>query len=72
MMDEQGTTGAQLSSKHQNTLCRQIGVRVMNTIDRHAVVTPQSLVAGALLTGGKEVISKAEINFRIEASMNLL
>ncbi len=72
IMNGQGTADVQISSKQQNTLCRQIGVRVMNTIDRNAVVTPQSLVAGALLVGGKEVISRTEIGFRIEASTNLL
>jgi glycerol-3-phosphate O-acyltransferase len=68
---EQGLTGAVLSSKQQNNLCRDIGVRVMNAIDQQTMVTPQSLVAGALLSGGKEIISRDELTFRIEASMNL-
>ncbi|MBC2744119.1 MAG: 1-acyl-sn-glycerol-3-phosphate acyltransferase, partial [Desulfosarcina sp.] len=64
-------TGAVLSSKQQNTLCRDIGTRVMNAIDRQTVVNPQSLVAGALLSGGREIVSRKELTFRIEASMNL-
>ena len=69
---EQGLTGAVLSSRQQNQLCRDIGAHVMNAIDQQAMVTPQSLVAGALLSGGREMVSRRELDFRIEASMNLL
>jgi glycerol-3-phosphate O-acyltransferase len=68
---EQGLSGAVLSSKQQNVLCRDIGAQVMNAIDRQTVVTPQSLVAGALLSGGREILSRKELEFRIEATMNL-
>ena len=71
MLTEQGLTGALLSAKQQNTLCRDIGAQVMNAIDRQTVVTPQSLVAGALLSGGREIIPRNELIFRIEASMDL-
>ncbi len=70
VLAEQGLTGAALSAKQQNTLCRDIGARMMNAIDRQTMVTPQSLVAGALLSGGREIISRKELGFRIEASMN--
>ena len=71
MLAEQGLTGAVLSSKQQNMLCRNIGAQVMHAINRQTVVTPQSLVAGALLSGGREILSRKELTFRIEASMNL-
>ncbi|BBO66464.1 hypothetical protein DSCA_03940 [Desulfosarcina alkanivorans] len=71
VLAEQALTGAVLSSKQQNSLCRDIGARVMNAIDRQTVVTPQSLVAGALLSGGRELVSRKELNFRVEAAMNL-
>ena len=71
MLAEAGLTGAVLSSKQQNSLCRHIGAQMMNAIDRQTMVTPQSLVAGALLSGGKEIVSRKELTFRIEASMNL-
>ncbi|MBR9985267.1 MAG: 1-acyl-sn-glycerol-3-phosphate acyltransferase, partial [Desulfosarcina sp.] len=70
MLAERGLTGAVLSAKQQNTLCRDIGAQMMNAIDRQTVVTPQSLVAGAMLSGGREIISHKELTFRIEASMN--
>ncbi len=72
MLAEQGLTGAVLSAKQQNTLCRDIGAQMMNAIDRQAVVTPQSLVAGALLSGGREIITRKELDFRVEASMSQL
>ncbi len=71
VLSEQDLTSAVLSSKQQTTLCREIGAQVMSAIDRQAVVTPQSLVAGALLSGGKEIVARSELNFRVEASMNL-
>jgi glycerol-3-phosphate O-acyltransferase len=72
ILAEQRLTGADLSSKQLNDLCRDIGARVMNAIDRQTVVTPQSLVAGALLSGGREIVSRKELAFRCEVSMNLL
>jgi glycerol-3-phosphate O-acyltransferase len=71
MLAEQGLTGALLSSKQQNALCRDIGARVMSAIDGQTVITAQSLVAGALLSGGREIISRHDLTFRIEASMSL-
>jgi glycerol-3-phosphate O-acyltransferase len=68
---EQGLSGTVLSSKQQNALCRDIGARVMNAIDRQTMVTPQSLVAGALLSGGREIVSRDELTFRFEAAMDL-
>ncbi|MDL2269748.1 1-acyl-sn-glycerol-3-phosphate acyltransferase [Desulfosarcina sp. OttesenSCG-928-G17] len=61
-----------LSSKQQNAVCRQISNHVITAIDQQTVVTPQSLVAGALLSGGKEIISTQDLEFRIKAIMGLL
>lgn len=71
MLADRGLTGAVLSSRQQNSLCRDIGTRVMNAIDRQTMVTPQSLVAGALLSCGREIVSRRELIFRVEASMDL-
>jgi glycerol-3-phosphate O-acyltransferase len=72
LLAEQGLTGAVISSKQQTRLCREIGARMMHAIDRQTVVTPQSLVAGALLSGGRDLIHRNEIGFRIASSMSLL
>ncbi|BBO73928.1 hypothetical protein DSCW_13450 [Desulfosarcina widdelii] len=71
VLAEQELTGTVLSSKQQNVLCRTIGDRVMHAIDGQTVVTPQSLVAGALLSGGREVVSREELDFRVNAAMDL-
>lgn len=71
VLTEQDLTGAVLSSKQQNLLCRTIGARVMHAIDEQTVVTPQSLVAGALLSGGRELVSREELDFRVNAAMDL-
>ena len=72
VLSDKGLTGAVLSAKQQNGICRDIGAWVMNAIDRQAVVTPQSLVAGALLSGGRDMLSGSELMFRIDAAMELL
>ena len=71
VLAEQGLSGAVLSSKQQNSLCREIGGQVMHAINRQTMVTPQSLVAGALLAGGREVVSRKELGFRVNAAMDL-
>jgi glycerol-3-phosphate O-acyltransferase len=71
VLAEDELTGAVLSSKQQNVLCRTIGARVMHAIDIQTIVTPQSLVAGALLSGGRELVSREELNFRVNAAMDL-
>ena len=72
ILAEKGLTGTNLTSKEQNNLCRDIGAQLMNAIDRQSVVTPQSLIAGALLSGAKEIVTRRELMFRIDACMRLL
>ncbi len=72
VLSDEGLNGTRLSSKQQNRLCRTIGARLMNAIDRQTVVTPQSLVAGALLSGGREIVSAEALDFRVEASLKWL
>lgn len=72
MMAERGLSAAGLSSREQNRLCRDIGAQVMNAIDRLSLVTPQSLTAGALLAGGREIVTRGELAFRTDASLALL
>jgi len=48
---------AGLSSKQKHMLCRQLGNKIMNDIDQATIVTPQSLVAGALLNSQKPIRS---------------
>jgi glycerol-3-phosphate O-acyltransferase len=72
VLGEKGLSANSLTSREKNRLCRDIGSQLMSAIDRQSVVTPQSLIAGALLSGGKEIVTGRELMFRIDASMNLL
>ena len=69
---EKGLNDQEISSKQKNQLCRDLGERLMNAIDRQSVVTPQSLIAGALLSGGKEILGSDELSLRIDATLSLL
>ena len=71
VLADHGLNRTDLSTRQQNDLCREIGARMMNAIDRQTIISPQSLVAGALLSGGREVVSHPELMFRIKASMDL-
>ena len=71
VLTDHGLDRTHLSTRQQNDLCREIGARMMNAIDRQTVVNPQSLLAGALLSGGREVVSHPELMFRIKAAMDL-
>ncbi len=72
VLTEQGQCANDFTTKEQNLLCRDLGTRLMNAIDCQSMITPQSLVAGALLSGGREIVTRRELMFRIDACMNLL
>jgi glycerol-3-phosphate O-acyltransferase len=69
---ETGATVAELNSKQVNQLCREIGSRTMAAIDRATVVTPQALVAAALLNGAKSVVRQDEIALRFDTYLAYL
>ena len=71
-LSDQGLSADTLTAKEQNRLCRKIGTQLMHCIDSQSVLTPQSLIAGALLSGGKEIVTRKELMFRIDACMSLL
>jgi len=52
---------AQMKSKEQNALIRNLGYRVINAINRMTVVTPHGLVASAILNFTKEKFSFSEL-----------
>ena len=63
---------AALNTREQNRLCRSIGDRVMNAIDRAGVVTPRSLAAAVLLSTPGETVTRTELDFRIDALTQFL
>jgi glycerol-3-phosphate O-acyltransferase len=56
-----GTPLAEMKPKEQNILCRNLGYRVINAINRSAVVTAYGLLAGAILNCGRDRFSYSQI-----------
>jgi len=71
-LKDQGLMLDRLSSKEKNAACRKLGSRLMIDIDNATVVTPQSLVAGALLLSPKTIITFEQIGFHINTCLDYL
>ncbi len=72
MNDRLSREGCDIESippKKLNLMCRDIGARVIHSINKNTIVTPQSIVAGALLNGFKDVVTEKEVMFRMDACM---
>ncbi|MFZ7127406.1 MAG: 1-acyl-sn-glycerol-3-phosphate acyltransferase [Desulfobacterales bacterium] len=69
---EYGSPLVSMTTKQQNLLCRDLGYRMLSAIDRATVVTPQALVAGALLSGSKELIPHGILTFRCDTVLTYL
>jgi len=61
-----------LSSKEQNALCRNLGHRVINSINEVTVVTPHAVVACAILNMTNKRFSFDDLEEHIETYMNYL
>ncbi len=62
----------EMTSKEQNALCRDLGYRLVNAIDRVTVITPHAIVAGAILNCSKSRFSYGDLISIIEIYMNYL
>jgi glycerol-3-phosphate O-acyltransferase len=67
-----GTPLAEMKPKEQNILCRNLGYRVINAINRSAVVTVYGLLAGAILNCGRDRFSYSQIRSIVEDYLNYL
>lgn len=63
---------AKMTTKELNTLCRELGFRAINAIDRSSIVTPYGLVAAALLNSDQERISYDRLMADINTYLNYL
>lgn len=63
---ERGTSITELSTKKQNSLCREMAFRVISAIDQISIVTPHALVAAVLLNASKNRLSYAELHEHVE------
>ncbi len=57
ILDLQGISLAEMTPKEKNAFCRNLGHRVINSINKKTVVTPHGLVASALLNFAKKRFS---------------
>jgi len=67
-----GTPLAEMKPKDQNALCRNLGYRVINAINRAAVVTAYGLVASAILNCSRDRFSYNQMMSIIETYINYL
>lgn len=61
LLADQPVSIEQLPSKEVNALCRQLGWRIVNAIDKQTVVTPPGLVAAAILNLTRPRVTRHEL-----------
>ncbi len=66
LLDKLGTPLTEMKPKEQNALCRNLGYRIINAINRSAVVTAYGLVASAILNCARERFSYDQIMSIVE------
>lgn len=70
--NEYGAPLPDMRAKDIRSLTHDLGDRVLRAIDRHTVVTPQALVAAAVLNSAHKVISREQIDFNIDTFMSYM
>jgi glycerol-3-phosphate O-acyltransferase len=74
LLEDYDTNLAEMPQKTQNALCRELGWRVINAINRVSVVTPHALVAAAILNcpskrfSGKDLFAILDIYLKLLSS----
>jgi len=72
LLAREGKTFQEMSTKEQNTFCRNLGYRLVNAIDKVTVVTPHAVVAAAVLNAQKHRFSHRQLMEDIQTCMNYL
>jgi glycerol-3-phosphate O-acyltransferase len=72
LLEKLNTPMAEMKPKEQNALCRNLGYRVINAINRAAVVTAYGLVASAILNCSRNRFSYDQMMSIIETYMKYL
>jgi glycerol-3-phosphate O-acyltransferase len=70
--NEYGSRVRDMRTRELRTLTRDLGSRVLQAIDRQTVVTPQALVAAALLNRPHKIISQDQIDLHVDTFMAYL
>lgn len=72
LLSKNDTSLKEMTSKEQNALCRNLGHRMINAINKVTVVTPHSLVACAILTCAKKRFSSNHMISHVETYLKYL
>jgi glycerol-3-phosphate O-acyltransferase len=72
LVQQQEKQLSEMTAKEQNTVCRRLGYRVLNAINRVTVVTPHALVASAILVSPKNKISYGQLTLHVQTFMRYL
>jgi glycerol-3-phosphate O-acyltransferase len=70
--NEYGAPVPDMRAKEVRALTRDLGDRVLRAIDRRTVVTPQALVAAAVLNSAHKVISRERIDSDVDTFMSFM
>jgi glycerol-3-phosphate O-acyltransferase len=72
LLDKFGTPLTDMKPKEQNVLCRNLGYRIINAINRVTVVTAYGLVASSALNCARDRFSYSQVMSISETYMNYL
>lgn len=72
LLSQNGLSIQDISTKEQNSLCRNLGYRLINAINSVTVVTPFGLLASALLNSPKNRFSNEQLKFQIDTYTSFL
>jgi glycerol-3-phosphate O-acyltransferase len=72
LLQQNGKQLSEMTPKEQNTVCRNLGYKVLNAINRVSVVTPHALVASAILASSKNKLSYGHLMSHVETFMTYL
>jgi len=72
LVEKFGTPLPEMKPKEQNALCRNLGHRVINSINRAAVVTAYNLVASAILNCSRDRFTYAQMMSIIDTYIKFL
>ncbi|MBF0573489.1 MAG: 1-acyl-sn-glycerol-3-phosphate acyltransferase [Desulfamplus sp.] len=71
-LDEKGLDVDSMDNDEYMLLCKSIGYKLLNAINKTSIITPHGIVASAILNASGSSFSKKELMFRVNSYMNML
>ncbi|SLM30526.1 PlsB [Desulfamplus magnetovallimortis] len=71
-LNEKGIDLISMDKEQHMALCKSIGYKLINAINKTSIVTPHGIIASALLNSSGNSFSKRELMFRVNSYMNML